>query len=606
MDSNCFWSTPRRQNPSPFHVHTNDGNVSSQTPGLIRTTASVDSVQTRSPYNVSPANTKNPETRIGVGRPCLAGTQTAYHQANQHTTVTELPNISTFGDLTHDSSGFASLLVDQSNNSNFTIHQKSTERTSVSWPHQNPIHLESDTSDLGLDQSVLSEHHQVEQRIERTDYPVQSATSVRSPDFAPDMTSTCMRSKMNLNTGSETRDASHATNFHVLSGRESRMLEENLASVARYVEELTGCVGASKVTTTNPSLNRPDNTQTPLLQRTKCERTTQLSEDLTSIAVDPFKQTSQVNQLQQINQHLAALSALKTDKSNERVGMGTATQELLTRLLANQFPELVFSASSLPAELKQERPNWSTESNSSLSRPTLPANRSPRPSASVEPQTELTSLRGSGQTTPMQVSLDEAVRGPGYQPPGVGTSVDGCVGQTQDALLERNDRPNRIDSPVTRCYPPTASTPPRNNADLHSTRPVNHSGTGTTNPVAMLAGLLGTSADQLLGLLNNQLRQCIGNDTGCAPALSALLAGLQETAMTNRCRQLRERTSSVNQLNLSSYNENGIVPNLTQQAMASTSNLNEEIARLAEPYKRFLCSLESDIERAANVYRTSA
>ncbi|KER26461.1 hypothetical protein T265_06314 [Opisthorchis viverrini] len=441
MDSNCFWSTPRRQNPSPFHVHTNDGNVSSQTPGLIRTTASVDSVQTRSPYNVSPANTKNPETRIGGGRPCLAGTQTAYHQANQHTTVTELPNISTFGDLTHDSSGFASLLVDQKR----AQHQKLR----------------------------------------------------------------CLR--------------------HVLC-----MPNHRLPKSAVFHTELREM--------TNPPL----------------------------------------------------------------VGMGTATQELLTRLLANQFPELVFSASSLPAELKQERPNWSTESNSSLSRPTLPANRSPRPSASVEPQTELTSLRGSGQTTPMQVSLDEAVRGPGYQPPGVGTSVDGCVGQTQDILLERNDRPNRVDSSVTTCYPPTASTPPRNNADLHSTRPVNHSGTGTTNPVAMLAGLLGTSADQLLGLLNNQLRQCIGNDTGCAPALSALLAGLQETAMTNRCRQLRERTSSVNQLNLSSYNENGIVPNLTQQAMASTSNLNEEIARLAEPYKRFLCSLESDIERAANVYRTSA
>ncbi|TGZ54691.1 hypothetical protein CRM22_010574 [Opisthorchis felineus] len=125
----------------------------------------------------------------------------------------------------------------------------------------------------------------------------------------------------------------------------------------------------------------------------------------------------------------------------------------------------------------------------------------------------------------------------------------------------------------------------------------------------MLAGLFGTSADQLLGLLNNQLRQCIGNDTCCAPAtaaLSALLAGLQETAITNRCRQLKERTSSVNQLNLSSYHETGILPNPTQQPMTSTSNLNEEIARLAEPYKRFLCSLESDIERAANVYRTSA
>ncbi|OON16789.1 hypothetical protein X801_07384, partial [Opisthorchis viverrini] len=200
---------------------------------------------------------------------------------------------SALGDLTHDSSGFASLLVDQSNNSNFTIHQKSTERTSVSWPHQNPIHLESDTSDLGLEQSVLSVQHQVEPRIERTDYPVQSATSVRSPGFAPDMTSTCMRSKLNLNTSSEARDASHAPNFHVLSGRESRLLEGNLASVARYVGELTGCVGASKVTTTNPSLSRSDNTRTPLLQQTKCERTTQLSEDLTSIAVDPFEQAHQ-------------------------------------------------------------------------------------------------------------------------------------------------------------------------------------------------------------------------------------------------------------------------------------------------------------------------
>ncbi|KAG5446680.1 Cytoplasmic polyadenylation element-binding protein 1 [Clonorchis sinensis] len=198
------------------------------------------------------------------------------------------------------------------------------------------------------------------------------------------------------------------------------MLEENLASVARYVEELTGCAGASKSNSINPSLSRPDNTRISLLQQTKSERTTQLSEDLTSTTVDSFK----------------------------RVGMGTATQELLTRLLANQFPELVFSASSLPAELKQEHPNWSTESTSSLSRTTLPANHSPRPSASFEHQTELTSLRGSGQTTPMQVSLDETARGPGYQSSGVGTSVDGCVGQTQDVLLERNDRPNRIDSPV--------------------------------------------------------------------------------------------------------------------------------------------------------------
>ncbi|KER18939.1 hypothetical protein T265_12092 [Opisthorchis viverrini] len=223
---------------------------------------------------------------------------------------------SALGDLTHDSSGFASLLVDQSNNSNFTIHQKSTERTSVSWPHQNPIHLESDTSDLGLEQSVLSVQHQVEPRIERTDYPVQSATSVRSPGFAPDMTSTCMRSKLNLNTGSEARDASHTPNFHVLSGRESRLLEGNLASVARYVGELTGCVGASKVTTTNPSLSRSDNTRTPLLQQTKCERTTQLSEDLTSIAVDPFEQAHQVRHTSSLQSNIRGAYTSETQWSN--------------------------------------------------------------------------------------------------------------------------------------------------------------------------------------------------------------------------------------------------------------------------------------------------
>ncbi|TGZ46127.1 hypothetical protein CRM22_011142 [Opisthorchis felineus] len=39
MDSNCFWSTPRRPNSSPFHMHTNVSNVSPQTAGLIRTTA---------------------------------------------------------------------------------------------------------------------------------------------------------------------------------------------------------------------------------------------------------------------------------------------------------------------------------------------------------------------------------------------------------------------------------------------------------------------------------------------------------------------------------------------------------------------------------------
>ncbi|TGZ70048.1 hypothetical protein CRM22_003395 [Opisthorchis felineus] len=542
-----------------------------------------------------------------MGRPCLAGTQTAHHQANQHGTVTEFPNISTFGDLTHDSSGFGSLLVEQSNNSNLTIHQKSAERTSVSWPRHNLIHLESDTSDLGLEQSALGEQHQVEPRVERTEYPIQLATSVKSPGFVPGTTSMCPRSKLDFNIGNESRDESHASNLHVLSARESRMLEENLASVARYVEELTGCAGASKSTTTNLSLSRPDITRTPLLQETKSERTAQPSEDLPSITLDSFKQTRQTNQLQQIN--LAALSTLKTGKANDGVGMGTAAHELLTRLLANQFPELVFSASSLPVELKQERPNWSAESTSPLSRPSLPANHSPELSASFEHQTELTSLRGSGQTTPMQVSLDEAVRGPGYQSSGVGTSVDGCVGQTQEALLEKNGRPNRIDSPAVSCCSTAAGTPPCNYEDLQTTRTVNQSGTSTTNPVAMLAGLFGTSADQLLGLLNNQLRQCIGNDTGCAPAtaaLSALLAGLQETAITNRCRQLKERTSSVNQLNLSSYHETGILPNPTQQPMASTSNLNEEIARLAEPYKRFLCSLESDIERAANVYRTSA
>ncbi|TGZ63581.1 hypothetical protein CRM22_006841 [Opisthorchis felineus] len=224
-----------------------------------------------------------------MGRPCLAGTQTAHHQANQHRTVTEFPNISTFGDLTHDSSGFGSLLVEQSNNSNLTIYQKSAERTRISWPHHNLIHLESDTSDLGLEQSALGEQQQVEPRIERTEYPIQLATSVKSPGFMPDTTSTCLRSKLDLNTGSEARDESHASNFNVLSGRESRMLEENLASVARYVEELTGCTGASKSNNTNSSLSRPDTTRTPLVQQTKSERTTQLSEDLTSITVDPFK-----------------------------------------------------------------------------------------------------------------------------------------------------------------------------------------------------------------------------------------------------------------------------------------------------------------------------
>lgn len=163
-------------------------------------------------------------------------------------TITDLMSTSTLSEYTHESSGFGSLMHDQSAVSSLSSYSRSADRSAPhsGWPMRNLISIENDTSDISFDQSCMHDSaSQLQSPIRRTEYQrLNAAVTVEGTERQfQSALSGGMSNKIEDSSDQEALIFQGNTDSgqQTVSGRQSRMLEENLASVARYVEELTGC-----------------------------------------------------------------------------------------------------------------------------------------------------------------------------------------------------------------------------------------------------------------------------------------------------------------------------------------------------------------------------
>ncbi|KAF7261089.1 hypothetical protein EG68_01611 [Paragonimus skrjabini miyazakii] len=635
MDSANLWSTPRRQPYSPPLIPTHDAPYSSSGAGITptpRNAEQVDNVgslrlQIRTPVSTLNTGSKTLASLGGsiFGRPCVAGTQTNQHQANLpkllNCSVTsaqsDLVSATGLNDVTHDSSGFGSLLNDPCNSSTAsTSYSKGTDRPCANcyrWPARNYISLESDTSDIGLDRSNLSDQPRTQSPVERTDYPALGAAPKGAALLRNVSSTTCTTRPDSLSlSGVDSMYTSSSTStLFPTSGRESRMLEENLASVARYVEELTGGTGSSgqKTKTEETKLgsgsviNCGGDVYTDIIRRP------QLTHEQTQQQQQHKQQQVQLSQLQQLHQQLSNLAAIKSEKSiNERDNSGAQPQELLLRLLANQFPDLVVNTSGPKTEVKTDKMNWPSftgwESTNS-DKISLNQAGQRRLSTHYDYHTEQSDI--NRQRTNEQMFTANILPTTSSAENSVTTELrtinsSSFTTSTGTRMMPEAEQTNLVSSPAIN----NLQRPKQEQLDCRSAGfPVQNTPTYAST-VAVLASLFG------MGQTNQntntsgtvQTQQEINNAT--ISALVNLLTSLQDYNGLNRNSAVQGNSSKILPDHNSAHEfiETNIPSSLGQHS--SSCNLSEELTRLAAPYQRLLVSLENDIDRAANVYRNSA
>ncbi|KAA3682214.1 cytoplasmic polyadenylation element-binding protein [Paragonimus westermani] len=588
-------------------------------------------LQIRTPVSTLTAGSKTLASLGGsiFGRPCVAGTQTNQHQANLpkilNSSVTgvhsDLVSVTGLSEMTHDSSGFGSLLNDQCNNSTTsTSYSKGTDRSYVNsyrWPARNYITLESDTSDIGLDRSNLSDQPRTQSPVERTDYPALGAAPKSTAPLRSTSSTTCpvtRQDSLSLSGVDSVYTSSGTSTLFPTSGRESRMLEENLASVARYVEELTGGTGSSGQKTkpeeiklgSGSVINCGGEVYADLIRRPQL---THEQGQLQQQHKQQQQQQIQLSQLQQLHQQLSNLAAMKNEKStNERDNIGAQPQELLLRLLASQFPDLVVNTSGPKPEVKADKINWPsfTGWESTSSGKTSPNQAIPRRmSAPYEYRMEQSDI--NRQRTNEQIFNANILPTASSTENSVTTELrsinsSSFTTPTGTRMMPEVEQTNLVSSPTVN----NSQRPKQEQLDCRSAGfPVQNTPTYAST-VAVLASLFG------MGQTNQntntsgtvQTQQEINNAT--ISALVNLLTSLQDYNGLNRNSVVHGNSSKISLDHNSAHEfvEANLSSSLGQHS--SSCNLSEELTRLAAPYQRLLASLENDIDRAANVYRNSA
>ncbi|THD22458.1 hypothetical protein D915_006652 [Fasciola hepatica] len=691
MDSTSLWSMPRREHRSP-QVPVVPDNMEST--GLTPTPTNAEPVENTSPD----ISSKSPIANLGavgksqlsvhpttcaystalsnppssVGRPCLAGTQTVRHQIGlQNTppqTITDLINTSALSEYTHESSGFGSLMHDRSSASIVSGYSRSTDRSAAhcGWHLRNLGPLEGDTSDIGLDQSCMQDSAcQLESPIRRTEYQDVSAAAtmdstgrpIRSP-FSAGMSRLDESVDQEALMFEDNMDAGQQT----VSGRQSRMLEENLASVARYVEELTGCgartgmnnsLNPIKSDLTHPlaSPSPPPSLHTSQHQQKKQEQgppqqvlkpTSPMNEEqrlrkyipaeevaqpvqslgLMSSGSQSSNVTSQVShleQLQYLNQQLSALASTSVspttstmNKCTERETLNTAAQELLRRLLTNQLPGLIENAIR---ETKPDSAEWSAGSEGIHTKTQLQAlqqkeqeHQSSGTNAPLVYGTSSVSACASGSTSGQGVSplLTNTMRTTNTTNQtrdhcGNARSASGNLRSVQELSAPGACQQMSALDPVL-----VANVLTQLGLLVSPQTPTVNNATASNGTVALLANLLGSGQSYLS---NTNQRSDPISTSALATLLFSLQAPREQTAGP---RPLLSRDSQRRPANLVNRQTEVVGTGLMSDLVSHhtvprpLNNLMDELQRLTVPYHQLLASMEPDIERAANVYRNSA
>ncbi|CAH8480732.1 unnamed protein product [Dicrocoelium dendriticum] len=604
MDCNILWSTPRGQLHSSLSRDCPNlsGIALNTTP--IKIDGGAPKIRTDSPISRQNADVRTTPRLCSytLGRPCIAGTQTTQHQANLTMTNraisnTDLADSGSLHGIIQDSSGFGSLITDSSDITNSSLPSCSgTGDGFDQWtPPCQPFQGENNTNVLNLDRNELDDIQEPHISPEGAGYMTSTvATKLADSQLRASPTnaySAMKRGAIQLgDSGVVCNDSASAT----FSGsvHETRMLEENLASVARYVEELTGCAGTSGTKPSKLDCGRPSQQHlehSPQISTN--EVYTSLARRLQQQQQSHHDHLRQLVQLQQLSQQLATLAARKNVRQGEQATSGSlSTQEPILRLLANQYPELVMKNSALPQELKtgklKPQPNYLTKQDTEyLIRNNIQANTTQNTTATIGAQ----SYPGNVQT---------------YLNDGAISNDPGRRAQEIDRLIALVQNPTAdyipILSPNVMGDASTSSSqlPCCKDLEVHTPHLADQLSVVNANTVALLASLLGTGQQQEMASEEveeqNDVHQAVSNTLNC------LLSSFQDHG---RARQVRDQALHSSKLT----GETRDITNCTSVFQQhSTSNLCKELAYLAAPYQRLLRSLENDIDRAANLYRNSA
>ncbi|KAH8874950.1 Cytoplasmic polyadenylation element-binding protein isoform 1 [Schistosoma japonicum] len=593
---------------------------------------------TTSPYNFT------------NGRPCLAGTQTLKHHQitkNQETSL-DLTNESVLSlkacDFTQDSSGIGSMISDHCNTSYFKDRDSSDSQ--LHWHNRSLITLDEDTNDMNLNKnsyiagSCENNANNREAPVMKTEYQRLEA-QVKRPELAMP-TSPPSEGKSTIQCGScdEFDYDTMVAQTRMIANRDFQTIDENLASVARYVEELTGCgesnksdnISESQFTKTLP-INRQTTSSKSIyphqhshhhLQQQQQQHTTQStsSSSASSIRNQQDYQLLKLQQLQQLYQKLISLASMKSHKIDDKNSSESTIQDLLLRLLANQNinePLLSNLLSNVDSILEKSTRRSLSTVGQNCKQFNISTNQLPRHNRRIG-RSDLTSYDECLLRNILSNASNTSI--PTYLDGISSTNVHGGqnINDNLTTTVHNNRRSNSLqNSLLSSNYNQLINLISQLDANDVTTNLLSQATSVNTNTVALLANLLNaTQYQSTTSVVNSSSTTPQEQHNLLYSLLANQLASFQSDPLlnsnnTNISQLLHEReTSLLNSTVLKSECQGDISSPSTSsstqrhQHTISDGSLTEELSQLALPYQQLMSSFENDIDKAANVYRNSA
>ncbi|CAH8529872.1 unnamed protein product [Schistosoma margrebowiei] len=588
-----------------------------------------------------------------TGRPCLAGTQTLKHQLtkNQETNL-DMTNTSILSmnasDLTQDSSGLGSMISEHCNTSNISGYFKDGDRSDshLHWPNHSLITLDEDTSDMSLDKSDDYTNgpcdNNREAPIIKTEYP-HLESQIKSPVLAMRTSpSSEGKSAIQYGSGDEFDYDTMVAQTRMIANRDFQTMDENFASVARYVEELTGCKELKKTNNTKDSqITKVSSTsrQTTLgkpqhhhyqhhhnqQQQQQCVTQSMGSSPVGSARHQQDYQLLKLQQLQQLYQKLISLPSMKHPKVDDKSSTELITQDLLLRLLTNQNINESLLSNLLPSvETIFEKNNRRSSSTigQNCKQFGISTNQLPRNNRRVA-LSDLTSydeclLRSILSNTPHTSMQNNSA--------GIHPNNMQAFHHNNESLMTNihNRRSNPIQNSLlsSNCNQ-LVNLISQLDTNAVKTDLLSQAAPMNTNTMALLASLLNTTQSQSNSPVintsstpqeqHNMLYSLLANQLSSFQSDSALNNNNANISQLLHERASKEReTNLLNSILLKSEcqgdNISSSPPSSLQRRQYTLfdSSLTEELSQLALPYQKLMSSFENDIDKAANVYRNSA
>lgn len=565
------------------------------------------------------------------GRPCLAGTQTLQHQLKERQAMdtfnTSILSLGTC-DFTQDSSGIDSFLLDQDN------CNKTNDRHDFSfgWPTHNLMPMDQNTN------AISAENYNIIRPVSKsTDLTGSYCDYSRLDNTDNNINQLHEGSSSGISENSGTEEFDYdamIAQTQLFATRQPQIIEDRMEEVIRYVEERTECVSPSTIENTNndlqqsaPTISGEAQTQslpTSIVSQAQInhQQQTQQFQEKSPSAISQANsnfQLNQIAQLQHLYQRLTQLLSSKYTKPGENGPTESQLNELLARFENTVQPPLTktnehTTTSNTMNGVKSWQPTLNDQLTKlqSIQQDNMFAKTVEQtPNCKISNPTQNYSTTTTFSNAPyvdLQASLTKLLTPPNESNV---SGVDGnipsrCLAALQAVLASIN--PGILSSIITLL----------NNPDPSST--CLQSPSSIISALALLASLLSASNSNIVG--NQQVTQAHESYNTSNNTLAALINNLQ-TMPVPQYRPIKSeeqtkgiRLGSTRDVDGQYLNANINCQCLDHHGLQGTTNLatttvqkhtlSEELSQLAAPYQQLLASAESDINRAADVYRNSA